>query len=69
MTKSDNLLASQKQLHQLACNVFNSEVRAVDWLNTFNEALREEPKALLESHTGIAEVTKVLNAIAYGGAV
>lgn len=69
MTPTIDLSMAQKALFEQANNVFGSEASANSWINTFNKALGDAPKALLESHSGIAEVYQVLNAIAYGGPV
>jgi len=49
--------------------VFGSAILANEWLHKFNLALGSSPLQYLSNANGKEEVTKILNAIAYGGCI
>lgn len=50
-------------------DVFGDGDKARNWMLKYNTALGSAPLSLLDTELGTVEVRKVLNAIAYGGAV
>ena len=64
-----NLSGNQAEILELALEVFGSEEKAQEWLNTENIALGDKPLTIAQSEKGLTQVKKILNSISYGGVV
>lgn len=56
-------------IERLAIDTFGSKEKANSWLNKKNWSLGATPQSLMNTESGCAEVSKILNAIIYGGVV
>lgn len=56
-------------IESLAIETFGSKEKAFSWLNNRNFSLGATPQSLIDTESGCAEVSKILNAIIYGGVV
>ena len=56
-------------IESLAIDTFGSKEKANSWLNEKNWSLGATPLSLIDTESGCAEVSKILNAISYGGVV
>lgn len=56
-------------IESLAIETFGSKEKAFSWLNKMNFSLGATPQSLMNTESGCAEVSKILNAISYGGVV